>query len=102
MSCLKKGFILIWGCRREIGKFLPHIPPNSQSNSVLSNVFLSRYKKSVAQLLIRWSLQKMYITIPKSSNPERIVENSRVFDFEITESDMKVLVGVKLRSSSQI
>ena len=36
-----------------------------------------------------------YITIPKSSNIERIIENSRVFDFEIAEDDMKILVSGK-------
>jgi len=50
-----------------------------------------KYKKSPAQILIRWSLQKEYITLPKSSNPIRIKENSEVFDFEIKEEDMNLL-----------
>jgi diketogulonate reductase-like aldo/keto reductase len=48
-----------------------------------------KYDKSVAQLLIRWSLQHDIITIPKSSRAERIQENARVFDFEISDEDMK-------------
>ena len=47
------------------------------------------YDKSVAQILIRWSLQHEIITIPKSSRAERIQENARVFDFEISDEDMK-------------
>ena len=54
--------------------------------------FTFRYKKTVPQLLIRWSVQKYYITIPKSTQKDRIIENVDVFDFVITEEDMKVLV----------
>ena len=56
--------------------------------------FTFRYKKTVLQLLIRWSVQKQYITIPKSTQKDRIIENVDVFDFVITEEDMKVLVSV--------
>ena len=52
-----------------------------------------RYKKTVPQLLIRWSFQKDYITIPKSSKPERIQEYADIFDFTISDEDMKTLVG---------
>ena len=50
--------------------------------------FTFRYKKTVPQLLIRWSVQKHYITIPKSTQKDRIIENVDVFDFVITEEDM--------------
>lgn len=52
-----------------------------------------RYNKSVPQLLIRWSVQKNYITIPKSGKLERIQHNADVFDFAISDEDMKTLVG---------
>ncbi|WP_029036542.1 aldo/keto reductase [Salinimicrobium xinjiangense] len=47
-----------------------------------------KYKKSVAQLIIRWNLQKGVVTIPKSVHRERIFENADVFDFKISEEDM--------------
>jgi diketogulonate reductase-like aldo/keto reductase len=50
-----------------------------------------RYNKSVPQILIRWSLQHEFICIPRSSNREHIRENAEVFDFELSESDMKIL-----------
>ena len=51
----------------------------------------AKYGKTAAQLLIRWSLQTGHICIPKSSNPARIAENFDVFDFAISEGDMKAL-----------
>ncbi len=51
----------------------------------------SKYSKSPAQILIRWSLQKGLVVIPKSSKKERIYQNADVFDFEILPGDMKVL-----------
>ena len=42
--------------------------------------------------MIRWSVQKGFITIPKSSRQERIIENADVFDWSISESDMSLLV----------
>ena len=50
-----------------------------------------RYSKSPAQVMIRWSLQHGLVVIPKSTHPERIKENSEVFDFEISSADMSKL-----------
>ena len=47
--------------------------------------------KSAAQIIVRWHLQSGYITIPGSSNPAHIAENFDVWDFELTENEMKKL-----------
>lgn len=47
-----------------------------------------KYSKTPAQILIRWSLQKGFITIPKSINPSRISENANVFDFKLSDTEM--------------
>lgn len=47
-----------------------------------------KYDKSMAQILIRWSLQHGMICLPKSVTPKRIKENAEVFDFEISAEDM--------------
>lgn len=50
-----------------------------------------KYNKSPAQILIRWALQHGTVVLPKSSNQERIKQNTEVFDFDISESDMQTL-----------
>lgn len=50
-----------------------------------------KYNKSGAQVLIRWGLQHGVIEIPKSSKEDHIIENSKIFDFTITQDDMALL-----------
>ncbi|MFZ0452546.1 MAG: aldo/keto reductase [Ignavibacteriaceae bacterium] len=57
------------------------------NESILKNIS-EKYSKSIAQILIRWSLQHNVIAIPKSSDENRIKENINVFDFEISDEDM--------------
>lgn len=52
------------------------------------------YGKSPAQVLIRWSLQLGNVVIPRSATPERIVENSDVFEFELAAEHMDALNGL--------
>ena len=51
----------------------------------------TKNKKSPAQIILRWALQKDIVVIPKSKSKERIVENTDIFDFKISEEDMKAL-----------
>lgn len=53
-----------------------------------------KYGKSIAQIVLRWDLQKGVITIPKSSKKERIIANADIFDFELSGEDVKLLDGM--------
>ena len=50
-----------------------------------------RHGKTPAQIVLRWHVQEGLIPIPKSSNPERIVENLHVFDFTLTAAEMAAI-----------
>ena len=50
-----------------------------------------RTEKSAAQVLMRWSLQMDFSPLPKSVKPERIQENADIYDFHLTEEEMKSL-----------
>ena len=50
--------------------------------------------KAPAQVLIRWALQHGTVVIPKSSNRERIAANAQVYDFELTDGEMRELDGL--------
>jgi len=61
--------------------------------SVLGEVEINRiakaHGKSPAQICIRWQVQRGLTVVPKSCNPGRLAENLAVFDFELSEQDMK-------------
>ncbi len=48
----------------------------------------ARHSKTPAQVVLRWNLQRGVVTIPKSARPERIAENAKLFDFELSAQDM--------------
>ncbi len=47
-----------------------------------------RYKKTIAQIILRWNFQHNIITLPKSSSENRMRENLDIFDFHLSEEDM--------------
>ncbi len=56
--------------------------------------FASRIGRTPAQVLLRWCIQRNLIVIPKSTHRNRIEENSRVFDFTLSDGDMGELDGL--------
>jgi diketogulonate reductase-like aldo/keto reductase len=71
--------------------------PLMQGNIIkvdLLNNLAKKYQKTAAQIVLRWNLQKGVVTIPKSIQKERIISNSQLFDFELSEVDIKEIDGL--------
>ena len=58
------------------------------NDKVLKDI-AEKHNKSVAQIILRWNLQRDIIVIPGSSNREHIIENTEIYDFELSDDDMK-------------
>ncbi|MGX7196781.1 aldo/keto reductase [Enterococcus olivae] len=54
-----------------------------------------KYKKTVAQIVLRWSLQHGFLPLPKSVTESRIIENGQLFDFELSSEDMQAIDRLK-------
>lgn len=59
-----------------------------------------KYGKTVAQVILRWHLQRGIVVIPKSTHLERMKENFNVFDFELAHEDMDVISKLDKNESS--
>ena len=71
---------------------------NMFHNELLVSI-AQKYKKSVAQVILRWLTQRGVIVIPKSVKKERIVENFNIFDFELNAEDMEAIVSLDTNKS---
>jgi diketogulonate reductase-like aldo/keto reductase len=75
----------------------PSINEASALASDVANAIGARLGRTPAQILLRWSLQKGNVVIPKSVSPSRIVENAAVFDFALSADEMAALNGLPQR-----
>ncbi|PAZ13639.1 2,5-diketo-D-gluconic acid reductase [Streptomyces sp. SA15] len=71
---------------------------NLFTDPVLSDI-AEEHGKSVAQVVLRWLIQREVVTIPKSVRPERMAENFDVFDFELTDDQMARIATLDTGSS---
>ncbi|MGN0799219.1 MAG: aldo/keto reductase [Christensenellales bacterium] len=59
-----------------------------------------KYGRTVAQVILRWHLQRGIVVIPKSTHPERMEENFNVFDFALTDEDMSAIAALDRNTSA--
>jgi 2,5-diketo-D-gluconate reductase B len=64
------------------------------SDPVLARIAKAR-GRTVAQIALRWLIQQNVAVIPRSSNPQRIAENARIFDFELSGEEMNQITALK-------
>ncbi len=72
---------------------------NMFSNHVLQEIG-KKYDKTVAQVILRWQLQRGIVVIPKSTHKERMAQNLDVFDFTLTDEDMQDIAALDTKTSS--
>ena len=80
--CREKGI--------EIEAYSPLTRGQRMSHPVVTEIAAS-HGKAAPQVMIRWLLQKGIVTIPKSSNPDHIRQNADIFDFALSEEQMRRL-----------
>ena len=72
-------------------------------NDIFKNDLLlsiaGKYKKSIAQVILRWLTQRKVVAIPKSVRKERIEENFNIFDFELSAKDMDAIASLDTKKS---
>ena len=73
-------------------------------NNIFQNELLlsitAKHKKSVAQVILRWLVQRGIIALSKSTRKERMIENISVFDFELNAEDMAAIAALDTKTSS--
>jgi diketogulonate reductase-like aldo/keto reductase len=73
-------------------------------NNIFQNELLlsiaAKHQKSVAQVILRWLLQRGIIVLSKSVRKERMIENISVFDFELGAEDMTAMTTLDTKTSS--
>ena len=72
-------------------------------NNIFQNEILltiaTKHNKSVAQVILRWVIQRGIIALTKSTRKERILENFNVFDFELSAEDMAAITTIDTKTS---
>jgi diketogulonate reductase-like aldo/keto reductase len=72
-------------------------------NNIFQNEFLltiaAKHQKSVAQVILRWLVQRGIIALAKSTRKERMIENISVFDFELSAKDMAAMTTLDTKTS---
>jgi diketogulonate reductase-like aldo/keto reductase len=73
-------------------------------NNLFQNELLlsiaAKYKKSIAQVVLRWLTTRGVVAIPKSVKKDRIQENFNIFDFELSAEDMESITTLDMKASS--
>ena len=71
---------------------------NFFKNPILAEI-AAKYGKSVAQVALRWNVQRGVVVIPKSVHKERIQENFNIWDFELSDKDMETISDMDIGHS---
>jgi len=87
-ACRRRGMVLTGYCPLGRGRLI--------DDPTVGEIARAR-SRSVAQIALRWAVQRGVAPIPRSSNPRRIAENCAVFDFTLSEEEMDRIAALKRR-----
>ena len=73
---------------------------NNIFHNELLNSISKRYNKTIAQVILRWLIQRGVVAIPKSVRKERIEENFNIFDFELSAEDMEAIKSLDTKTTA--
>lgn len=71
---------------------------NIFNNEILVSISIA-HKKTVAQVILRWLIQRNIVAIPKSVRKERMAENFDIFDFELSDTEMQSIQALDTKAS---
>lgn len=74
---------------------------NIFNNKLLKSI-AAKHERTVAQVILRWHIQRGVIIIPKTVRKERMVENMNIWDFELTEPEMQSIATMDIGHSEII
>jgi diketogulonate reductase-like aldo/keto reductase len=73
---------------------------NGMFTNELLGAIAAKYNKSIAQVILRWLVQRGVVTIPKTVSRDRMVENFNIFDFQLSEAEMTQIQTLDTQTSS--
>jgi diketogulonate reductase-like aldo/keto reductase len=90
-------------CRRYDIALMAYSPlaRGSALNDPFVNQLARKYRRTPAQILLRWSLQNKFIPIPKTNHPNRLRENFQIFNFHLNNNDMQQLTQYGYQKQSR-
>lgn len=93
---------LIQFCKNHNIHVIAYTPLARNDDRLRSNLILRRiaqkYNKNIYQVILRWDIQNGLSPIPRSKNPERNRANFDIFDFELTEEEIKAIDSININS----
>lgn len=93
---------LIQFCKDHNIHVIAYTPLARNDDRLRSNLILrgiaQKYNKSIYQVILRWDIQNGLTPIPRSSNVERNRQNFDIFDFELTDDEMKAIDSININS----
>ncbi|KAL9103674.1 MAG: hypothetical protein Q9163_001300 [Psora crenata] len=92
--CQQRQIVEYCNAQKIIVEAYSPLVRNQRAHDETLNMISKAYDKTTAQVLIRYSLQKGWVSLPKSDTPSRIEANADVYDFELSDADMRTLDGL--------